>query len=284
MHARRGSWARPPVRRGRGIVARGVLAIAAFVMSVAPAHAAGAPTWTTLTSSSNPSLVGQSVTFTATVKPIGGGTTPTGTVTFKDAAATLGTGTLSASGQATLTTSSLALGTHPITAVYGGDGSFAPSTSEVLQQAVPQHTACSTAGFFPPVGSPVAVGSTPFSVAVGDFNLDGKPDLAVANVFSNDLTILLGNGSGGFSQHAGSPLAVGYGPQSVAVGDFDLDGKPDLAVANFSSRDVTILLGDGNGSSRCSWWLAPRRGSWSRVRGGGRLRPGWETRPRGGGL
>jgi hypothetical protein len=84
-----------------------------------------------LTASLNPSLVGQAVTFTATVS----GSSPTGTVTFKDGATTLGTGTLS-SGQATLTTSALTSGTHAITAVYGGDASNASSTSSALSQAV----------------------------------------------------------------------------------------------------------------------------------------------------
>ena len=85
----------------------------------------------TLTASPNPSLVGQAVTFTATVS----GSSPSGTVTFKDGATTLGTGTL-VSGQATLTTSALASGTHAIAAVYGGDASNASGTSSALNQAV----------------------------------------------------------------------------------------------------------------------------------------------------
>jgi hypothetical protein len=76
-------------------------------------------------------------------------------------------------------------------------------------------------------------------VAVGDFNGDGKPDLAVANFNSANVTILLGDGSGGF---AASSVGAGDGPFSVAVGDFNGDGKPDLAVANRSSDNVTILL------------------------------------------
>ena len=90
-----------------------------------------ATTTTALTSDLNPSLFGQSVTFTATVT--GGGAT--GTVTFNDDATTLGTGNLSG-GTATFATSSLAVGTHTITAVYGGDGSFAGSTSPALTQTV----------------------------------------------------------------------------------------------------------------------------------------------------
>jgi len=102
-------------------------------------------------------------------------------------------------------------------------------------------------GFNQPAGSPVGVGSVPRSVAVGDFNLDGKPDLAVANEGSDNVTILLGNGSGGFNQPAGSPIAAGSGPFSLAIGDFNLDGKPDLAVADPGSNKVTILMGNGGG-------------------------------------
>ncbi|HEY6291622.1 MAG TPA: Ig-like domain repeat protein [Terriglobia bacterium] len=88
---------------------------------------------TTVTSSLNPSKSAQSVTFTATVTS--GAGTPTGTVTFKDGATTLGTGTLS-SGKATFSTSSLTVGTHSITAVYGGATDFNTSTSAVLSQVV----------------------------------------------------------------------------------------------------------------------------------------------------
>jgi YVTN family beta-propeller protein len=90
------------------------------------------PTSVTLASSLNPSLFGQSVTFTATVNPSVG---PTGTITFFDASTALATVGL-ASGMATYTTSSLAVGTHPMTAAYSGDDNYSPSTSPVLNQVV----------------------------------------------------------------------------------------------------------------------------------------------------
>jgi hypothetical protein len=86
-----------------------------------------------LASSANPSNFGQAVTFTATVT--GSGATPTGTVTFNDAGAAIGTGTLSG-GVATLTISTLKSGTHGITAVYSGSTTFNGSTSSVLSQTV----------------------------------------------------------------------------------------------------------------------------------------------------
>jgi hypothetical protein len=88
---------------------------------------------TALTSSKNPSVFGDNVTFTATVTA--GSGTPAGTVTFKDGAATRATVVLSA-GKAAFTTATLAGGTHPITAVYGGSASYAGSTSPVLSQVV----------------------------------------------------------------------------------------------------------------------------------------------------
>jgi hypothetical protein len=90
-----------------------------------------APTTTSLGSSLNPSGLGQSVTFTATVTGVG----PTGIVTFMDGATTLGTGALSG-GVATFATSALALGGHSITASYGGDANNTGSTSAPLAQTV----------------------------------------------------------------------------------------------------------------------------------------------------
>src|SRR3954452_505993 len=84
-----------------------------------------------------------------------------------------------------------------------------------------------------------------FSIAVADLNGDRKLDLAVANLFSRDVSVMLGDGSGSFG--AASNLAVGVEPTSVGVGDFDRDGKPDLVVANAVTDDVSVLLGDGTG-------------------------------------
>ena len=92
-------------------------------------------TTTTLTSSANPSAFCRPVTFTANVTGPGGAGAPTGTVTFKDGSTTLKTVTLTA-GVATFATSALSLGTHSITAIYGGGGSLAGSTSAVLTQTV----------------------------------------------------------------------------------------------------------------------------------------------------
>jgi hypothetical protein len=97
--------------------------------------AATAPTASTVISSQNPSTIGQSVTFTATVSPLAGSGTPTGTVTFRDGIVDLATIPL-AGGSATFSTSALALGSHVITVVYNGDATYLTSTSAPLTQDV----------------------------------------------------------------------------------------------------------------------------------------------------
>ena len=84
-----------------------------------------------------------------------------------------------------------------------------------------------------------------YSVAAGDVNGDLKTDLVTANRYGNDVSVILGDGLGGF----GGPqnFAVGSEPTSVVLGDFNNDTKVDIATANFSSNDVSILRGDGNG-------------------------------------
>jgi hypothetical protein len=94
------------------------------------------------------------------------------------------------------------------------------------------------------------VGTEPYWVAVGDFNGDGKPDLAVANYGDGDVSVLLGNGDGTFQAQAPpSPFGSGASPDSIAVGDFNGDGKPDLAVADEGNSDVSILLNTSNPGS-----------------------------------
>lgn len=103
-------------------------------------------------------------------------------------------------------------------------------------------------GFTEAPGSPVPVGQKPCTMTSGDFNGDGKVDLATANCNSNDVTILLGNGDGTFTQPPGSPFAVGSAPNGIVAGDLNGDGKLDLAIANENDDNVTILLGNGDGT------------------------------------
>src|SRR5262249_21247752 len=133
-------------------------------------------------------------------------------------------------------------------------GSFTPS-SQVFNDLTTNVTAnfkatpsippqCSTASFAG--AAPFGAGANPSSVALGDFNGDGKIDLAVANSASGNVSILLGTGTGTFG--AATNFAVGTTPVSVAVGDFNGDSKLDLAVANQDSQTISILLGNGAGS------------------------------------
>jgi hypothetical protein len=107
--------------------------------------------------------------------------------------------------------------------------------------------------FRAPPGSPVPVGGSPTSVVAADVNGDGRPDLVVpvADPASGRITgieILLGDGSGGFTEAPGSPISILAGSAlSVAVADFDGDGKPDLAVANTQRNEILILRGNGTG-------------------------------------
>ena len=101
-----------------------------------------------------------------------------------------------------------------------------------------------------------ATGKGPGSVVVADFNGDGKQDLATINQAErgptlHGISVLLGNGDGTFQGHS-TVFANGYMPRSLAAGDFNADGAPDLAVANNGSDNasfnVAILLGSGDGT------------------------------------
>jgi hypothetical protein len=112
---------------------------------------------------------------------------------------------------------------------------FRPLRLEPLEQLV-------LPGFLAPLA--FDSGPNPYSVAVGDFNGDGIPDLALANAESNTVSVLLGNGDGTFLPAQSYP--AGSSPTSVAVGDFNGDGIQDLAVANYDG--VSVLLGKGDGT------------------------------------
>jgi hypothetical protein len=99
-------------------------------------HNSSLATSTSVSSATNPAIYGNSVTFTANVASAE--SNATGTVTFIDGSAVLGTGAVNGAGIATYSTSSLGFGSHSITAAYGGDGNNLASTSGVLTQVVDQ--------------------------------------------------------------------------------------------------------------------------------------------------
>ena len=90
-----------------------------------------------------------------------------------------------------------------------------------------------------------SVGS-PRAIAVGNFNGGNIPDLAIADYSSGTVTILIGEPNGSFSPALDSPITVGSDPDAIVAGDFNGDGIPDLAVANFGSGTVSVLLGNGS--------------------------------------
>ncbi|MDR3702882.1 MAG: FG-GAP-like repeat-containing protein [Candidatus Sulfopaludibacter sp.] len=146
--------------------------------------------------------------------------------------------------------SPLAVGATPVSlavADFNGDGMADVVIANETANTVTIMLGNGSGGFTPAGGSPYTVDSNPISLALGDFDGDGKVDLAVANYGGNDVSVLLGNGSGGFTQAGASPFPVGTSPYSVVVGDFNGDGKADLATANLGSNTVTVLLGNGSG-------------------------------------
>ncbi|MBV9471145.1 MAG: VCBS repeat-containing protein, partial [Abitibacteriaceae bacterium] len=130
---------------------------------------------------------------------------------------------------------------------FDGDGKLDFVTANQEANNVSVFLGKGTGSFKEAKGSPVAVEGSPRAIVVADFNGDKKLDLAVANSSSNNVSILLGDGSGGFKATNDSPVEAGPRPISLAVGDLNNDGKLDLAVANMVSGAVSILLGDGSG-------------------------------------
>ena len=163
-------------------------------------------TTTALSSSKNPSSFGQSVTFTAKVT----GFSPTGTVIFFDGGTQIGTGTLAA-GTATFTTSSLAVGSHSITAKYGGDPNNVASTSAALTQTVSVPTDSIKL-------RQLQVSVTPMIAQISGQAIVGAIDSAIDAGFSGNPQALTPNGGGfTFQIPLGQPAAdIGGGGKRTA--------------------------------------------------------------------
>jgi hypothetical protein len=292
-----------------------------LLLSGLPAAATGTVTTTTLTATSGRSAVttvrsGTAITLTATVQA-GATALKVGQVNFCDASAVhctdihlIGTSQLTSAGTAALKFFP-GIGGHSYKAVFHGTAEDSASASSPLTLTVTK------SGVFPTtvtiassgsqgdyaltatvtgIGWPVSptgtvsfldtsngnsvmgtaalgtgaagmsfynssnpgTGYNPTGLVAGDFNGDGKIDLAAANTGADTVTVLLGNGDGTFMTAA--TVATGRSPGSVAEGDFNGDGKLDLAVTNFADNTVTVLLGNGDGTFMAA--ASPATGSY----------------------
>jgi len=184
-----------------------------------------------LSSSANPSALGSSVTFTATVTP----SSATGTVTFKDSTTTLGTGTLSG-GKATYTTASLSGGSHSITAVYGGNSTYAGSTSSVLTQIVLTVVGLSVA----PANVPLPLNSKQQYIATATYSDNSTHDVTASATWS------VSNTSIATISAAGLLTAVMEGQTTVQAAYGSLNNTTNLTVTGPTFIQVGALAtGEG---------------------------------------
>jgi len=217
-------------------------------------------TTTALTSTPKPSALGNPVTVAATVTKTSGSGTPTGTVRFSLGSTSnppIGTGTLNASGQATLVTSSLPAGTDNLYAVYAGDTNFSGSTSPVHIQVVigPPGTCTGTYStsiignpFFPFING---TNGSDFIYAVGgDYALNGhngndclvagNGDNRIADGNGNDVVITGNDESAIWVGNGNDQIIVGNGSNSIITGN----GIDSVTVGNGSGNRVIV----GNGA------------------------------------
>jgi len=200
----------------------------------------------TLVSSVNPSILGQPVTFTATATSSnnagGSGATPTGTVTFTDTttSTTLGTGTLS-SGVATLSVSTLSIGTHVIEATYGGDDTDLPATSNDVSQVVNANTTTVTvASSLNP--SYYTEGITFTATAVGSY---GTPTGTIT-FYDSSTSTTLGTGTlvAGTATYTAAVTSSAISTLSVGVHTIEAiyasDGTHDAATGSLSQTILPV--------------------------------------------
>jgi hypothetical protein len=200
----------------------------------------GAPTATALASSANPSSFGQALTFTATVSAGQSSAVPAGTVSFHDGGAAIGSATLNASGVATFTTSSLAVGSHAMTAVYGGSANDEASSSAALNQVVAAAAAMVTL-----TGTPNPANSGQEVTLTATVALGGSPAGSGQVVFADQFGTL---GSAAIAKGQAvlttSSLAVGTHEMTatIAAGGYFAAGSSAVLDEVIEAHDFTIAL------------------------------------------
>jgi hypothetical protein len=131
---------------------------------------------------------------------------------------------------------------------FNGDGRADLAVTNRLHETVSVLLGNGNGSFQAPVAYATAPGGFPKKIVVGEFNGDGRVDLALTNVAPDNLSVLLGNGNGTFQPAVHYDTGAGTTPHAVAVGDINGDGRADLVSANINTDDVSVLLGNGNGT------------------------------------
>jgi large repetitive protein len=225
------------------------------------------PTLETLTSSVNPVAIGAPVTFTSTVVT-SGSSAPTGTVNFMDGAVQIGAATLNASSVATFSISTLALGSHVITAVYGGDSQNAAATSPSLTENVQQPTTTTmtsnpnpsmaetsvvfTATVTGPSGAGVLPGGTvtfydgTLALGVSTLNVSGVATLSITSLSAGTHKITAGYGGDGKNLASQSAILVQTVSQmptktSVATSNANIYAGISVTFTSVVSRTDSVI-------------------------------------------
>jgi hypothetical protein len=223
---------------------------------------------TTITSSLNPSALGQSVTFHVTVTGSGG--TPTGAVTFRDGGTAIGAGALNGSGMTSFTTSSLAAGSHTITATYGGNTNFAGSTGQVTQNVNTGTTTTALTSSVNPSapgqavtftatvsgGGGMPTGTVTFKdggATIGTGTLsNGAASFTIASLATGNHTITAAYGGNGSFAASASPAltqAVAVPGDSVKLREMQISTTPMIAQVSgqaiTGAADAAVAAGFG---------------------------------------
>jgi hypothetical protein len=131
---------------------------------------------------------------------------------------------------------------------FNSDGKLDITTANYLIDNIGVHISYGIQNFGGITSFSTGLESEPSSVAVSDFNNDGRSDVVVANYGTNNIGIFLGHGDGTFASMVPYSIGDNSHPIAVTVGDLNNDNRSDIAVANFQTNNVYILFGYGDGS------------------------------------